>query len=250
MRFELITLFPEVADHLRVGLLGKALDKGVIEVEALTPREFTRDRHRSVDDAPYGGGSGMVISPVPIAASLAHLDEQRGGPSRRILMTPQGRPFDQKTAERWAKEPALTMVCGRYEGFEERIRGFMYEEVSLGDFVLLGGEVAALTMIEATARLLPGVLGNQHSAVEESHSTGILEHPSYTRPAEFQGETVPEVLLSGNHARIARWRRKEALRRTRDRRPDLLSTAPLTDEDQVLLKELEEETRLKEEKSP
>ena len=241
MRFEIITLFPEVVDHLRVGLLAKALDKEAVEVEALNPREFTHDKHRSVDDSPYGGGSGMVLSPVPMGAALQHLDAKREGPSHKVLLTPQGTRFDQSMAERFASLDALTLICGRYEGFDERIRGMVDEEVSLGDFVLLGGETAATTIIEATARLLPGVLGNAHSAVEESHSTGLLEHPQYTRPATYEGQEVPAVLLSGNHALIARWRRKEALRRTFYRRPDMLATATLTDEDRKLLAELEEE---------
>lgn len=241
MRFEIITLFPEVVDHLRVGLLAKALDKDAVEVEALNPREFTHDKHRSVDDSPYGGGSGMVLSPVPMGAALRHLDEKREGPSHKVLLTPQGKRFDQSMAERFASLDALTLICGRYEGFDERIRGMVDEEVSLGDFVLLGGETAATTIIEATARLLPGVLGNAHSAVEESHSTGLLEHPQYTRPATYEGQEVPAVLLSGNHALIARWRRKEALRRTFDRRPDMLATATLSDEDRVLLAEVKEE---------
>ena len=241
MRFELVTLFPEVEEHLKVGLLGKAMEAGRFSIRALTPREFTHDRHRSVDDSPYGGGSGMVLSPGPIDASLAHLRQERGGPSHKVLLTPQGNRFDQKTAERFAKMPCLTLICGRYEGFDERIRGMVDEEVSLGDFVLLGGETAALTIVEATARLLPEVLGNAHSAVEESHSTGILEHPQYTRPATYEGESVPAVLLSGNHAAIARWRRKEALRRTQQRRADLLETAALSDEDRALLAEIEQE---------
>ncbi|MFK8003902.1 MAG: tRNA (guanosine(37)-N1)-methyltransferase TrmD [Polyangiales bacterium] len=241
MRFEIITLFPEVVDHLRVGLLAKALDKDAVEVEALNPREFTHDKHRSVDDSPYGGGSGMVLSPVPMGAALQHLDEKREGPSHKVLLTPQGTRFDQSMAERFASLDALTLICGRYEGFDERIRGMVDEEVSLGDFVLLGGETAATTIIEATARLLPGVLGNAHSAVEESHSTGLLEHPQYTRPATYKGQDVPPVLLSGNHALIARWRRKEALRRTLERRPDMLATAALSDEDRALLAEVEKE---------
>lgn len=241
MRFEIITLFPEVVDHLRVGLLAKALDKSAIEVEAVNPREFTHDKHRSVDDSPYGGGSGMVLSPVPMGATLQHLDEKRNGPSHKVLLTPQGTRFDQSMAERFATLDSLTLICGRYEGFDERIRGMVDEEVSLGDFVLLGGESAATTIIEATARLLPGVLGNAHSAVEESHSMGLLEHPQYTRPATYEGQEVPAVLLSGNHALIARWRRKEALRRTVERRPDLLAAATLSDEDRTLLAEIKEE---------
>ncbi len=241
MRFEIVTLFPEIAASLRLGLLGKAIEAGRVEVATSNPRDFTTDRHRSVDDAPYGGGSGMVMMPGPVVEALEALDAGRAGPTRRVLLTPQGRRFDQATAERFATLPCLTLVCGRYEGFDERIRGYVDEEVSLGDFVLLGGEVAALTVVEATARLLPEVVGNRRSTEEESHTTGLLEYPQYTRPVEFRGERVPEVLLSGHHGRIAHWRRREALRRTLERRPDLLATAPLSEEDRALLRELERE---------
>lgn len=243
MRFEIVTLFPELFDVLRTGLLGKAQDSGIIEAQAVTPREFTTDRHRTVDDSPYGGGSGMVLMPGPIAAALDHLDEARAGkPTHRVLLTPQGAPFSQAHARRFSDLESLTLICGRYEGFDERIRGLVDEEVSLGDFVLLGGEAAALAVIEATARLLPGVLGNEESATDESHAKGLLEYPQYTRPEEFRGQKVPEVLRSGNHAAIARWRRKESLRRTLTRRPDLLEEAQLSKEDHILLKEIDDET--------
>ena len=239
MRFEIVTLFPELFDVLHSGLLGKAQDAGAIVIEAITPRELTHDRHRTVDDAPYGGGSGMVLMPGPIAETLDHLDEARGGqPTQRVLLTPQGARFSQAHARRFSELDSLTLVCGRYEGFDERIRGLVDEEVSLGDFVLLGGEAAALAVIEATARLLPGVLGNDESAADESHADGLLEYPQYTRPEVFRGEKVPEILRSGNHAAIARWRRKESLRRTLERRRDLLETAELTDEDRKLLEEI------------
>jgi tRNA (guanine37-N1)-methyltransferase len=243
MRFEIVTLFPELFDVLRTGLLGKAQEAGTIDMEAITPREFTHDRHRTVDDAPYGGGSGMVLMPGPIAKTLDHLDEVRGGtPTHRVLLTPQGARFSQAHARRFSELDSLTLVCGRYEGFDERIRGLVDEEVSLGDFVLLGGEAAALAVIEATARLLPGVLGNDESAADESHADGLLEYPQYTRPEEFRGEKVPDILRSGNHGAIARWRRKESLRRTLERRPDLLETAALTDEDRKLLDEIRAES--------
>ena len=242
MRFEIVTLFPELFDVLRTGLLGKAQDAGTIDVHAVTPREFTTDRHRTVDDSPYGGGSGMVLMPGPIAETLDHLDEARGGtPSHRVLLTPQGARFSQARARRFSDLESLTLVCGRYEGFDERIRGLVDEEISLGDFVLLGGEAAALAVIEATARLLPGVLGNEESATDESHAEGLLEYPQYTRPEEFRGEKVPDVLRSGNHAAIARWRRKESLRRTLERRPDLLERAELSRGDRELLEEIREE---------
>ncbi|MBW2403242.1 MAG: tRNA (guanosine(37)-N1)-methyltransferase TrmD [Deltaproteobacteria bacterium] len=239
MRFEIVTLFPELFDVLRTGLLGKAQDSGTIHVHAITPREFTTDRHRTVDDSPYGGGSGMVLMPGPFAATLDHLDEARAGnPTHRVLLTPQGTRLSQAHARRFCKLECLTLICGRYEGFDERIRGLVDEEVSLGDFVLLGGEAAALAVIEATARLLPGVLGNEESAADESHAEGLLEYPQYTRPEEFRGQKVPEVLRSGNHAAIARWRRKESLRRTLERRPDLLEEAELSSEDRVMLEEI------------
>lgn len=242
MRFEVVTLFPELFEVLHHGLLGKAREAGRIEVHTITPRRFTSDRHRTVDDAPYGGGSGMVLMPGPIADALDHLDEARAGRvSHRVLLTPQGRRFTQAHARRFSELDSLTLVCGRYEGFDERIRGFVDEEISLGDFVLLGGEIAALAVVEATARLLPGVLGNEDSAADESHAEGLLEYPQYTRPEEFRGQSVPEILRSGNHGAIARWRRKESLRRTLERRPDLLKTAKLSNEDRVLLEEIEAE---------
>ncbi len=242
MRFEVVTLFPELFDVVDLGLLGKAKEAGTIEVTTTSPRDFTYDKHRTVDDAPYGGGSGMVLMPGPLAAALEHLDSERqGAPTHRILLTPQGARFSQSHAHRFSKLDSLTLVCGRYEGFDERIRSLVDEEVSLGDFVLLGGETAALAVIEATARLLPGVLGNQQSATDESHAGGLLEYPQYTRPEVFRGQAVPEVLRSGNHAAIARWRRKESLRRTLERRPDLLEAADLSDEDRALLDEIARE---------
>ena len=241
MRFEIVTLFPELVEALRVGLLGKAADAGLIEIATHNPRDHATDRHRSVDDAPYGGGDGMLMMPGPVIEALEALDRERTGPSRRVLLTPQGARFDQATARRFATLPALTLICGRYEGFDERIREVVDEEISLGDFVLLGGEVAALTIVEATARLVPGVLGNEGSAVDESHSVGRLEYPQYTRPAVYRGRAVPDVLLSGNHAAIARWRRKESLRRTRDRRPDLFARLELDALDRKLVAELDAE---------
>ncbi len=239
MRFELVTLFPEVRESLRIGLLGKAIDEEKLEVVTFDPRTLATDKHRSVDDAPYGGGSGMVMMPGPLVGALEALDAQRSGPSHKVLMSPRGTRFDQRLAERFATLPSLTLVCGRYEGIDERVRSFVDEEVSLGDFVLLGGEAAALTIVEATARLLPGVLGNRQSAVDESHSTGLLEYPQYTRPAEFRGVGVPDILRSGHHAAIERWRRREALRVTRERRPDLLVS--LSASDMELLAEIDAE---------
>jgi tRNA (guanine37-N1)-methyltransferase len=241
MRFEIVTLFPEFLETLKIGLLGKAIESGLVQIVAHNPRDYATDRHRSVDDAPYGGGDGMLMMPGPVIEALEALDAARGSPTHRVLLTPQGSRFDQATARRFSSLPSLTLVCGRYEGFDERIREEVHEEISLGDFVLLGGEIAALTIVEATARLVPGVLGNEGSAVEESHSAGRLEYPQYTRPAVFRGRAVPEILLSGNHAAIARWRRKESLRRTRTRRPDLFAKLELDKLDRKLIAELDAE---------
>lgn len=228
MRVDLVTLFPELFDSfLATSFVGRARTGGQLEVRTRSPRDFGLGRHKSVDDTPYGGGSGMVMRVDVLVATMEALDaeaEAGGQPrARRILMTPQGKPFDQATALRLAAEPAVMLVCGRYEGFDERVRSFVDEEISLGDFVMTGGEVAAMAVVEATVRLLPGVLGNIESTREESHGEeGLLEYPQYTRPAEFRGLAVPEVLSSGNHAEIAKWRKNEAIARTRTRRPDLI----------------------------
>jgi tRNA (guanine37-N1)-methyltransferase len=248
MHYQVVTLFPELIDAaIGVGLLGKAVASGLVRVSCISPREFATDKHHSVDDTPYGGGSGMVMSVEPIAKALDALDAQQVGQgdavprAHRVLLTPQARAFDQACARRLAGLPALTLICGRYEGVDERVRSLVDEQISLGDFVLNGGEIAALAIIEATARLLPGVIGNQHSLVEESHAEGLLEYPHYTRPRVFREQAVPEVLLSGDHARIARWRRQQALARTRLLRPDLFDKLKLSAEDQKLLLELEAE---------
>jgi tRNA (guanine37-N1)-methyltransferase len=227
MRFDVVTLFPELlAPLLSASLLGKALSAGAVAVRTRSPREFGIGRHKKVDDTPYGGGAGMVMRVDCIVACLESLDADAPGPrGHRVLLTPQGRRLDQQTVVELAALPALTLVCGRYEGFDERVRSFVDRELSLGDFVLAGGEVAAMAMIESVARLLPGVLGNEASAAEESHSQacgGTLEHPQYTRPVRFRGLEVPDVLLGGNHGEVARWRRKQADLRTIARRPDLL----------------------------
>lgn len=246
MRYQVVTLFPELIDTaIGVGLLGKAVAAGFVEVRCLSPRRFATDRHQSVDDTPYGGGSGMVLSVEPIAKALDALDAERDGSeprSHRILLTPSGARFDQAAARRLSQLPSITLICGRYEGFDERVGGLVDEELSLGDFVLNGGEVAALAVIEATARLLPNVIGNQRSLDEESHSEGLLEYPQYTRPRVFREQEVPAVLLSGDHARIARWRRQQALAKTRRVRPDLFAKLSLEPTDRALLAELEAET--------
>lgn len=241
MRYQVVTLFPELIEAaINVGLLGKAVAAGVVQVQCISPRRFTTDRHQSVDDTPYGGGSGMVLSVEPIAKALDALAAD--GPSHRVLLTPAAARFDQAAARRLSALPSLTFVCGRYEGFDERVRGLVDEELSLGDFVLNGGEIAALAIIEATARLLPNVIGNSRSLDEESHAEGLLEYPQYTRPRSFRGQEVPAVLLSGDHGRIARWRRREALAKTRRLRPDLFAQLCLDAQDRVLLAEHDEET--------
>ena len=221
MRVDVLTLFPEMftgpLDH---SILGRAIDRGLLQVHLTNPRDFTTDRHRTVDDYPYGGGPGMVMKPGPIFAAIGSL-AQSDDPI--ILLSPQGRLFSQAVAAELASQPRLILVCGHYEGVDERVREHLAtDELSIGDYVLTGGELAAMVVIDAVARLLPGVLGAEASAGEESHSQGLLEYPHYTRPPEFRGWTVPEILLSGHHAEIARWRREQSLLRTAQRRPDLL----------------------------
>lgn len=228
----IVGLFPELLrSFCESSVIGRAVAHGRVRVHGVQLREFGLGKHRSTDDTPYGGGGGMVLMAPPVVAALESLPpcaSELGRP-RRILLTPQGRPFHQRDAERLAREPALAFVCGRYEGFDERIRPFADEELSLGDFVLTGGEVASMVMLDAILRLVPGVLGNAHSSVEESHSEGgLLEYPQYTRPLEFRGARVPAVLSCGDHKRIARWRRWQALRRTRARRPDLFAKLELS----------------------
>jgi tRNA (guanine37-N1)-methyltransferase len=247
MRFQVVTIFPELIDAFAgIGLIAKAAESGVLRVETCSPRRFTTDRHQSVDDAPYGGGSGMVMTPEPLAQAMAALDEsavQAGlPPATRVLLTPQGKPFTQADARRFAALGGLMLICGRYEGVDERVRSLVHEQVSIGDFVLNGGEVAAMAIIESVSRLLPGMLGNAQSLSEESHAAGLLEYPQYTRPRSFRGMEVPAVLLSGNHVAIARWRRKQALLRTRARRPDLFARLVLEPADRVLLDETEDES--------
>jgi tRNA (guanine37-N1)-methyltransferase len=247
MRFQVVTIFPELIDAFAgFGLIAKAAEGGVVQVETCSPRRFTSDKHQSVDDAPYGGGSGMVMTSEPLAQAIAALDESaaRAGlaAATRVLLTPQGKPFTQEQARRFAALPGLMLICGRYEGVDERVRSLVHEQISIGDFVLNGGEVAAMAIIECVSRLLPGMLGNAASLSEESHATGLLEYPHYTRPRSFRGLDVPAVLLSGNHAAIARWRRKQALLRTRALRPDLFARLTLEPADRALLDEPEDES--------
>ena len=235
MRLDVVTIFPDYLAPLSLSLVGKAVDAGIVELTVHDLRDWTDDRHRTVDDAPYGGGAGMVMAPEPWGRALRSLTEDRPECSPHLLITsPSGRPLTQRWADELATEPWLLIACGRYEGIDARLAEdaatrMQVDEVSVGDVVLAGGEAAALVIAEAVVRLLPGVLGNPSSLSEESHVDGLLEYPVYTRPARWRGRAVPDVLLSGNHARIARWRREQSLRRTSARRPDLLEALPAGD---------------------
>jgi|SRR5687767_13286228 tRNA (guanine37-N1)-methyltransferase len=211
----------------------RARELGVLDVSLHQLRDYATDRHGTVDDVPYGGGHGMVLKIEPLARAIEHVTA--AGAMRRVLLSARGGPLTQAWVERAATEPALLLVCGRYEGVDERVLGWVDEELSIGDYVLSGGETAAVVVIDAIARLLPGALGNAASSLDESFSAGLLEYPQYTRPPEFRGSRVPDVLLGGDHGAIARWRRAEALRRTAERRPDLLATAPLSAEERAIL---------------
>jgi tRNA (guanine37-N1)-methyltransferase len=239
MRFDILTLFPGMfTSPFRESILGKAIERGLIEVRTINIRDFALDKHHVVDDTPYGGGQGMVMKVEPIARAIEGIKSEDLS-AWTIYLTPQGKPFDQEDACALSSKAHLILLCGRYEGVDERVRElFADQEISIGDYVLTGGELAALVVIDAVARLLPGVLGSDRSAEEDSFFNSLLEYPQYTRPFDFRGNCVPEVLLSGNHSAIARWRKKEALRRTWVRRPDLLKKAELSDSDRELLQEI------------
>lgn len=242
MQVDIFTLFPEMFQGpFSESILKRAQEQGLLQIQLHNIRDVTTDKHHIVDDYPYGGGAGMVMKPDPIFAAVEAV--YQGGPL--ILLTPQGRPFKQQIARELSQEPRLTLICGHYEGVDERVRTHLVtDEISLGDYVLTGGELAAMIIVDATSRLIPGVLGGEESTLEESHSNNLLEYPHYTRPPEFRGWEVPPVLLSGHHANIARWRRKESLRRTRERRPDLFARLDLSSkQDQKILRELDDEGR-------
>lgn len=238
MRVAVLTLFPELFPSvLHSTILKKAQERGAVQFEVVNIRDYARDKHKVTDDTPYGGGPGMVMKVEPIVAALEAIGD---GPERpyRVLLTPSGRVLDQEHVARLAEKPGLVLVCGRYEGVDARLAHFVDEELSIGDYVLSGGEIAALVVIDAVVRLLPGALGCSESVQAESFSEGLLEYPQYTRPPEFRGWRVPDVLLSGDHQAIARWRRQQSLRLTWERRPDLLSRAKLTEEDRHFLASL------------
>jgi tRNA (guanine37-N1)-methyltransferase len=226
------------------GVVGRAIERELISLECQNPRDFTDDVHRTVDDRPYGGGPGMVLKYAPAAAAIAAAKEQLPAGSPVVCLSPQGTVFDQAVAQRIAGLSGIVFLAGRYEGIDERLlESVVDEELSLGDFVLSGGEIAAMAVIDAVARLLPGVLGDEASALQDSFMEGLLDHPHYTRPEEVDGRRVPDVLLSGDHARIAKWRHQQALGRSFERRPDLLEKLELDDEQQMLLDEYLEESR-------
>jgi tRNA (guanine37-N1)-methyltransferase len=246
VRIDLVTIFPGMLEGpLGDGIVNRAREAGLAEIRVHDLRAFSDDRHRTVDDSPFGGGPGMVMKAEPFFRAFEAIwPEGRREGDVVALLTPRGRRFDQATARRYAGVERLMLLCGRYEGIDERVaQALATEELSLGDFVLTGGEVAALAVVEATVRLLPGALGDEASAQSDSFETGLLDWPHYTRPATARGHDVPEVLLSGDHGRIRRWRQREALRATRERRPDLLASAPLSAEDEQLLREIDEECR-------
>ena len=240
MHFDIFTLFPDMFQGpFSESILKRAQEQGLLSIILHNIRNATTDKHHIVDDYPYGGGAGMVMKPEPIFTAVEAIYQT--GPI--ILLTPQGRLFNQQIAQTLAQESRITLICGHYEGIDERIREHLTtDELSIGDYVLTGGELAAMVVVDAVSRLIPGVLGGSESTSEESHSGNLLEYPHYTRPPEFRGWHVPDILLSGNHAQIARWRRKESLRRTRERRPDLFAKLDLSNKlDMKLLKELDEE---------
>jgi tRNA (guanine37-N1)-methyltransferase len=248
LRVDVVTIFPRMVEApLADGIVQRAVEAGLVTIGVHDLRGFADDRHRTVDDASFGGGPGMVMKAEPFLRAVEAVVPPGAGGRRVVaLLSPRGRRFDQRTAERYAALDQLVLLCGRYEGVDERVvEGLGAEEVSLGDFVLTGGETAALAVVEAAVRLLPGALGDDESAKSDSFADGLLDFPHYTRPALVRGMAVPEVLVSGDHGKVRRWRRKEALRATRERRPDLLGTARLTPEDEALLREIEDETLAK-----
>jgi len=241
MKIDVLTLFPEmIKEPMSHSIMKRAQERDLIDINIINFRDYGQGKHKLVDDIPYGGGAGMLLKPEPLFEAMDDIQANTTTKPRVILMDPAGRPFTQSVAEELAEEEHLVFICGHYEGYDERIRTLVTDEISLGDYVLTGGELASLVMIDATVRLLPEVLGNNESALLDSHSSGLLEHPHYTRPAEYRGMVVPEVLRNGNHKLIDEWRRKESLKRTFLRRPDMLKNSELSKEDLAYLEELKE----------
>lgn len=239
MKIWVLTLFPEMFQGpMTTSILKRATENGFFDYQLINFRDFATDRHRTVDDTPYGGGAGMVLKPEPLFAAVDSVMEQAKSQPLRILTTPQGEPFNQRVAEELATKEELLFICGHYEGYDERIRTVADREISLGDYVLTGGELATMVMIDAIVRLIPGVLGDEASARNDSFSEGLLDYPQYTKPVDFRDLPVPDVLLSGHHAKIDAWRREQALQRTAKRRPDLLSKLKLTEKEREMLRQM------------
>ena len=240
MNYYVLTLFPDmILQGLHTSIIGRAVEKGLLSLEAVNIRDYSQDKHLHVDDYPYGGGAGMVMQPGPVVRAVRAVEEQIGKPARVLYMSPQGKVFDQAMAKELSKEENLIFLCGHYEGVDERaLELVVTDEVSIGDYVLTGGELPAMVMIDCISRLVPGVLNNSDSSEEESFSGSLLEYPQYTRPEQFEDRRVPDILLSGHHKNIALWRRKQSLKRTWEKRPDLLSGANLSEQDRKYLESL------------
>jgi tRNA (guanine37-N1)-methyltransferase len=241
LKIDIVTIFPEMVEAgLAPGVVGRARQAGVLDIVVHNLRDFTTDRHRVVDDVPFGGGPGMVLKPEPMFVAVDTIRERRGKADTVVLMSPAGQPFTQRAARRLAALQHIVVLCGRYEGIDERVcEQIATEEISIGDYVLSGGELPALVIVDAIGRLVPGVVGDDQSVEADSFTRGLLDYPHYTRPAEYRGHRVPDVLTSGHHEEIRKWRRREALRRTAERRPDLLITAELDAEERVFLQQVE-----------
>ncbi len=240
MKFDIVTIFPRMFEGpTREGILGRAIERGLVDLRVHDLRDHTDDRHRTVDDVAYGGGPGMVLKPAPLFRAVEAIREARGEPDAVVLTSPQGRRFSQAEAQRLSALAHVVVLCGRYEGVDERVRDALAtEELSIGDYVLTGGELPALVVLDAVARLLPGAVGDEQSVEQDSFRRGLLDYPQYTRPAEFRGVPVPAVLLSGHHAEVRRWRKRQALLRTLERRPELIEAAELDEEERAILREL------------
>ena len=243
MKIDILTLFPEMFESpFGHSIIKRAIEDDQVEIDTLNFRDYGLGKHRVVDDMPYGGGAGMLLKPEPVFDAMKTIESRSPTTDKRIiLMDPAGKKFDQQMAEEFSKEEHLVFICGHYEGYDERIRTLVTDEVSIGDYVLTGGEIAAMAIVDATVRLIPGVVGNEDSIIEDSHSTGLLEHPHYTRPAIYRDMEVPEVLRSGNHGLIEEWRLKESLRRTYLRRPDLIEARDLTEQEENWIAEFKTE---------
>ncbi len=243
MKFDIVTIFPAMIEAgLGEGVVSRGVERGLLDVAVHDLRRWTTDRHRTVDDVPYGGGPGMVMKAEPLMRAVEDIRATRGVPDSVVLLSPQGRTFTQAEAERLTRLEHIVLLCGRYEGMDERVRDMVAtEEISIGDYVLSGGELAALVVVDAVSRLVPGVVGDEQSVAQDSFTRGLLDYPHYTRPAEIAGHRVPDVLLSGHHGDVRRWRRKAALVRTLERRPDLIASAALDEEERALLDEIQRE---------